>query len=226
MLQGAFAIPENGVTMIKAVDTILKRTLLFSYKIVFDSFNRLSVKAQPFITAIPTEEYGRLWAAYHVKVLESLGYPATVDALLTSAIIEKITAKPFSFKTDCFARAGWSEVIEYTEGLLVGFIDMTGRYYAKEQRRFLLADLPVDITAKHLIYGSVGLLQYGLNRCGQDEKELTLIFQLAKSILFLLSQDSGHDTSDLTQLPDTAYSLAKRICCRNEDGGDISFQTD
>jgi hypothetical protein len=212
--------------MIRIIDTILQRSLLLSHKIVMDSSNRLSVTVQQFGPGILTEEYGRLWAGYHMKVLEGLNYPTNVDALLASAMIEKITAKPFSFKTDCFARAGWSEVIKYTEDPLAGFIDMTGRYYAKEQRRFLLADLPVDITAKHLIYGSVGLLQYGLNRCGQDEKELTLIFQLAKSILFLLSPDSGHDKSDLTQLPDTAYSLAKRICSRNDNGGDISFHTD
>jgi len=186
----------------------------------------MSVTVQQVAPETFTDEYGRLWAGYHAKVLEALGYPTNVDALLASAIIEKITAKPFSFKTDCFARARLSEVVQYTEDSLAGFIDITGRYYAKEHRRFLLADLPVDITAKHLIYGSVGLLQYGLNRCGQDEEELTLIFQLAKSILFLLSPDSGHDTSDLTQLPDTAYSLAKRACKPNEDGKNISLQAD
>jgi hypothetical protein len=175
---------------------------------------------------ILTEEYGRLWSVYHMKVLESLGYPINVDSLLASAIIEKITAKSFSSKTDCFARAGLSEVFEYTENQLVGFPDMRGRYYAKKQQRFLLADLPVDISAKHLIYGSVGLLQYGLNRCGQNQDELTLIHQLATSVLSLLSPDSGYDKSNLAQVPDTAYSLAKSLCRRNKDGGDISFRVD
>jgi hypothetical protein len=212
--------------MIKILDTLRKRTQLLSFGIVFDSTNRLGVSVEAHEPSISPDELSRLWAAYHAKVLEALRYPTNVDALLASAIIEKITAKPFSFKTDCFARAGLSEVVQYTEDSLAGFIDITGRYYAKEQRRILLADLPGDITAKHLIYGSVGLLQYGLNRCGQDENELTLIFQLAKSILFLLSPDSGHDTSDLTQLPDTAYSLAKRACKPNEDGKNISLQVD
>jgi hypothetical protein len=46
------------------------------------------------------------------------------------------------------------------------------------------------------------------------------------SILFLLNSDSGYDASDLTQLQDTAYSLAKRACKPNEDGKNISLQAD
>jgi hypothetical protein len=161
-----------------------------------------------------------------MKVLESLSYPTNVDALLASAILKKITARQFSSNTDCFAGAGLKEAVEYTEDQIVGFPDITGRYYSKEQRRFLLTDLPVDITAKHLIYGSVGLLQYALNRCGRDKNALAFTYQLAMSILFLLSSDSGYDASDLTQLPDTAYSLAKRACKPGEDGKNISLQAD
>lgn len=212
--------------MMKAVDTILKRTLLFSYKIVFDSPNRLSVTVQPFIPTVLTEDYGRLWAAYHMKVLESLSYPANVDSLLVSAIIEKIIAKPFLSRTDCFAGAGLSEVIEYTEDPLAGVLDMTGRYYAKEQRRLLLADLPVDITAKHLIYGSIGLLQYCLNRCGQNQDELAFTYQLATSVLSLLRPESGYDASNLAQVPDSAFSLAKRLYKGKKEGVDSSFSLD
>ena len=144
-----------------------------------------------------------------------------MDSLLASAIIEKIIAKPFSAKTDCFARAGLSEVVEYTEDPLVGFPDMTGRYYGKEQRRFLLIDLPLDVTAKHLIYGSVGLLQYSLNRCGHDQDGRVLTYQTAKNVLSLLSPDSGYDTTNLSQVPDAAYTLAKRLCKQRKDGKDI-----
>jgi hypothetical protein len=161
-----------------------------------------------------------------MKVLESLSYPTNIDALLASAIIKRITARQFSSTTDCFARAGLSEVVEYTEGPLAGFPDMTGRYYAQGQRRFIIIDLPLDVTAKHLIYGSVGLLQYCLNRCSTDHKNLAFAYHLAKKVLFLLSSDSGYDTSDLTQLPDTAYSLAKRACKPEEDVKNISLQAD
>lgn len=200
-------IMELGVMGI--IDTIRKRTQLLSCKIVFDSTNRLSVSVEAKEPSILPDEFSRLWAAYHVKILEGLGYPTNVDALLATATIKKITATPFHFGVDCFARAALSEVIEYTENPLVGFPDMTGKYYAKEQRRFLVIDLPLDVMAKHLIYGSVGLLQYCLNRYSQDQN-LDFAYQLAKKVLFLLSPDSGYDSSDLVQIPDTAYSLVKR----------------
>ena len=213
--------------MIKILDTLRKRTRLLSFGIVFDSTNRLGVSVEVHEPSISPDEFSRLWAAYHMKVLESLGYPTNVDALLALAILKKITARQFSSNTDCFARAGLKETVEYTEvDQIVGFPDIIGRYYAKEQRRFLLTDLPVDITAKHPIYGSVGLLQYALNRCGMDKNALAFTYQLAMSILFLLSSDSGYDASNLTQLPDTAYSLAKRACKPNEDGKNISLQAD
>jgi len=212
--------------MIKILDTLRKRTQLLSFRIVFDSTNRLGVSVEVHEPSISPDEFSRLWAAYHMRVLESLSYPTNVDALLASAIIKKITARQFSSNTDCFARAGLSEVVQYTEDSLAGFIDITGRYYAKKQRRILLADLPGDITAKHLIYGSVGLLQYALNRCGRDKNALSFTYQLAMSILFLLNSDSGYDANDLTQLQDTAYSLAKRACKPNEDGKNISLQAD
>lgn len=202
----------------KVVDTILRRTLLLSYRVVFDSFNRLSVTVRQIGPGILTEEYGRLWAAYHMKVLETLVYPIGVDALLASAIIERITAKPFTSNADCFERADLSGVVEYTEDLLDGFPDMSGRHYAKGQRRFLMTDLPADVTAKHLIHGSAGLLQYGLNRCRQNENERTFLYEMAKSVLSLLSQDSGYDTGNLDLLPDAAYTMAKRRCGRNEEG--------
>lgn len=212
--------------MIKILDTLRKRTQLLSFGIVFDSTNRLGVSVEVHEPSISPDEFSRLWSAYHMKVLESLSYPTNVDALLASAILKKITARQFSSNTDCFAGAGLKEAVEYTEDQIVGFPDITGRYYSKEQRRFLLTDLPVDITAKHLIYGSVGLLQYALNRCGRDKNALAFTYQLAMSILFLLSSDSGYDASDLTQLPDTAYSLAKRACKPGEDGKNISLQAD
>jgi hypothetical protein len=161
-----------------------------------------------------------------MEALKSLGYPTNVDSILASAIIRKITSKPFSSNTDCFARARLSDVVEYTETPLVGFPDMTGKYYAKERRRFLMADLPLDVTAKHLIYGSVGLLQYCLNRCRTDHKNLAFAYQLAKKVLFLLGPNSGYDTSDLAQIPDTAYSLAKRSCKLDGDGKNKSLKAD
>ena len=193
------------------IDTIRKRTQLLSCMIVFDSSNRLSVSVEAKEPSILPDEFSRLWAAYHVKVLEGLGYPTNVDALLATATIKKITATPFHFGVDCFARAALSEVVEYTESPFTGFPDMTGKYYAKEQRRFLMIDLPLDVVAKHLIYGSVGLLQYCLNRYGQDQNNLDFAHQLAEKVLFLLNPDSGYDSRYLAQIPDTAYSLVKRF---------------
>ena len=193
------------------IDTIRKRTQLLSCRIVFDSTNRLSVSVEAKEPSILPDEFSRLWAAYHVKVLEGLGYPTNVDALLATATIKKITATPFHFSVDCFARASLSEVVEYTESPLAGFPDITGKYYAKEQRRFLMIDLPLDVVAKHLIYGSVGLLQYCLNRYGQDQNNLDFAHQLAEKVLFLLNPDSGYDSRYLAQIPDTAYSLVKRF---------------
>lgn len=192
------------------LDAMRKKTQLLSCRIVFDSFNRLGVSVEVHEPSILPDEYCRLWANYHVKILDSLGYPTQVDALLASAIIKKVTDRRFSSGTDCFARAGLSEVVEYTEDSLVGFPDMTGRYYAKGQRRFFIIDLPLDVTAKHLIYGSVGLLQSCLNRCSTDQNNLAFAYQLSKKVLFLLSAESGYDSGDLTQIPDAAYSLAKR----------------
>lgn len=202
----------------KVVDAILKRTLLLSYRIVFDSFNRLSVRVRQVEPAVRTEEYGRLWAAYHMKVLETLVFPIGVDALLASAAMERITAEPFRSDTDCFERANLKGVVTYTEDPIDGFPDMRGRYYAKEQRRLLVTELPADVTGRHLIYASAGLLQHGLNRCGDDEKERTFLHEMAKSVLFLLRRDSGYDTSDLNQLPDAAYSLAKGMHRPYEEG--------
>ncbi len=192
------------------LDAMRKKTQLLSCRIVFDSFNRLSVSVEVHEPSVLSDEYCRLWANYHVKVLDSLRYPTNVDALLASPIIKKVTDREFSFGTDCFARAGLSEVVEYTEDSLVGFPDMTGRYYARGQRRFFIIDLPLDVTAKHLIYGSVGLLQACLNRCSTDQNNLAFAYQLTKKVLFLLSPESGYDSGDLTQIPDAAYSLAKR----------------
>jgi len=187
-----------------------RRTQLLSCRIVFDSFNRLGVSVEVREPSISPDEYCRLWANYHVNVLDSLRYPTSVDALLASAVIKKVTDRRFSSGTDCFARAGLSEVVEYTEDSLVGFPDMIGRYYARGQRRFFIIDLPLDVTAKHLIYGSVGLLQFCLNRCRTDQNELDFAHKMARKILFLLAPDSGYDSSDLAQIPDAAYSLAKR----------------
>ncbi len=203
----------------KVVDTILKRTLLLSYRIVFDSFDHLSVRVRQVGPAILTEEYARLWAAYHMKVLETLIFPIGMDALLASATLERITAEPFLSDTDCFERANLKGVVKYTEDLIDGFPDMTGKYYAKEQRRFLVTELPADVTGKHLIYGSAGLLQHGLNRCGRDEEGRTFLYEMAKSVLSLLSRDSGYDTGNLELLPDAAYTLAKRRSSRNEENG-------
>ena len=74
-----------------------------------------------------------------------------------------------------------------------------------------MIDLPLDVVAKHLIYGSVGLLQYCLNRYGQDQNNLDFAHQLAEKVLFLLNPDSGYDSRYLAQIPDTAYSLVKRF---------------
>lgn len=210
--------------MNKVIDAILQRSLILSYDIVMDSSNRISVRIQQHGPEVPEEEFCRLWVDYHVKVLEKLGYPGNVDGVLASVIIGKIVAKPFTSETDCFARAELSGVVKYTEDPIVGSLTMTGRYYKKGQKRSLVTDLPGDITAKHLIYASVGLLQFCLNRCGQDGSEGALIFQMAKSMLFLLSSDSGYDTSDSTSLPDAAYSLAKRTWNREEDGIGINLQ--
>lgn len=207
--------------MIKIVDTILKRSLLLSCRIVFDSVNRLAVSVEAHEQTISPHEYGRFWAACHMEVLESLGYPTSVDALLASAIIEKITAKPFSSRTDCFERAGLSEVVEYTENPFIGYQEITGRFYAQKGRRFLVADLRLDIDPKHLIYGSIGLLQFALNRCGEKEEELAFLFQLAQTILVLLSPDSGYETNNFRQLHDTAYALVthSRDLDEQTDGG-------
>lgn len=212
--------------MNKIIDTLLQRTLLFSYSIVFDSTNSMSVAVRPHMPVTRTGEYGRLWAAYHVRVLESLGFPTNVDALLASAMIEKIVSKPFSEKIDCFQRAGLPGVVRYTEDSLAGYHHITGHYYRKGQKHFLLAELPVDITSKYLIYGSIGLLQYTLNRCGRNHQEILLVNELVENVLSFLRKDSGYDTSLLGQLPDTAYGLARRKQKLDENGDDISLQAD
>jgi len=187
-----------------------KKTHLLSCRIVFDSYNRLGVTVEAYEPSLSPHEYCRLWAHYHVKVLDRLGYPTNIDSHLAMAVIKKVTDREFSSDTDCFARAGLAEVVEYVEDPLAGFPDMTGRYYGKGQRRFFLIDLPLDVTAKHFIYGSVGLLQYCLNRCSSNQNDLALAYQLTRKVLFLVSPDSGYDAGSIAQIPDTAYSLAKR----------------
>lgn len=207
--------------MTKIVDTILKRTLILSCKVVFDSMNRLAVSVQEHEPSLSLDEYGRLWAAYHVEVLETLGYPTSVDAILASAIIEKIIAKPFSSKIDCFERAGLSEVVEYTESPFIGHQEITGRLYAQKQSRFLVTDLRLDIDPKHLMYGSVSLLQFAVNRCGGKENELAFLFQFAKTIVYLLSPDSGYEKDNLKHLHNAAYALVKHSPDHDKETGVI-----
>lgn len=211
--------------MIKIIDTMLKRTLLLSCKVVFDSANRLGVSVEKHEPSVTPDEYGRLWAACHMKVLEGLGYPTNIDALLALAMIEKILSKPFGGKTDCFERAGLSEIVEYTESSPIGH-DITARYYAQKQRRLVIVEMRRDIPSKHLIYGSIGLLQFALNRCEGREEELTLLFKMAKTILYLLSSDSAYETDNLTQLHDTAYALVKQSHGHNWSNGTTRSLTD
>lgn len=151
------------------------------------------------------------------KVFETLGYPTNIDALLALAMLEKMTVEPFCRNTDCFERAGLAEVVEYAENQQSGLPVAALRYFARGQRRVLVCDLSPDIPAKHLVYASIGLLQYSLNRCGRNEQELLFLYRLAKNILFLLSPDSDYDAKDISLLPGTAYSLAKRATIEDEE---------
>lgn len=212
--------------MTNIVDKMLKRILLISCRVAFDEMNRLAVSVQEHEPSLSLDEYGRLWAAYHTEVLETLGYPTSVDAILASAIIEKITDKPFSANTDFFKRAGLSEVVEYTENPFIGHQEITGRFYAQKQSRFLVTDLRLDIDPKHLMYGSAGLLQFAANRCWGKEGELAFLFKFAKTIVYLLSPDSGYEKDNLRQLHNTAYALVKQLPDHDEETGAINHLTD
>jgi hypothetical protein len=200
------------------------KKLLLTGKIIFDSPNRPAATIQPFTPPLVCDEYGRLWAAHHVKVFEVLGYPANIDALLAPAVLENITVAPFRRNTDCFARAGPAEIVEYAEDRRSGLPVMTLRYYACNEKQVLVCDLPLDIPTKHLVHTSVGLFQYGLNRCVRNKQGLLLLYRSANNILFLLRPDSGHDVRDLSRLPDTAYPLATRIRSKDEQGVDKHSQ--
>lgn len=185
-------------------DILLRRRHLLSYRLVFDSYGRISVGVSLSAPSLPDHEYIRLWSYFYTEAMRVLNYPENITTLLSLATLEKIVDKPFDALTDCFDRAGLSDNLHYTEEAVPGDIILTGDFYSKGLRRILAAQFPAGISDNFAVYGGLGLLQYSVNRYKENSDDLRIAHNTVENLMFLFKAKNNAVNS----FPDTAYALA------------------
>lgn len=203
------------------------KTHLFSYEINMNLDNTLCVKVNPLIPGLSNHEYLRLWAFYQCKVMYNLGYPNNSTANYLRIILQKIISRKFDINTDCFERVNLSDVISYSDQCMNPKISLTGEFYAKDSsNRLINTNFPLKITEQQVLYSSIGLLQYAINRCLKAQDEL----DIARKIIYflLMGFDSGNtDLRSMTSLiPEKSYTYALSTDAKelfNDDVEDDKF---
>ncbi|MGI5912389.1 MAG: hypothetical protein ACOX6E_07420 [Syntrophomonadaceae bacterium] len=178
---------------------------LMSYEINMCS-DLISVKVMEENPELSNHEYVRMWAFYHCKVMDNLGYPYNETANLLNRALYKIISKKFDKNIDCFERAGLSDQITYSDQFITPKVTFKGEYYSKASKhRRIKTKFPLVITEQQVLHSSIGLLQFTINKCSNKKKELDMIYKVIFFLLVGYEADTRTVKKMLILRPETAY---------------------
>ncbi|MGI5964198.1 MAG: hypothetical protein ACOX7N_10965 [Lawsonibacter sp.] len=195
-------------------DFLSSNKRLMIYEINMNEENAVYVNVKKETAGLTDYEYLRLWAHYHCKIMYNLGYPKNETAEISCLLLNKIVAKPFDTVVDCFKLAELDDIMRYSKQPIKPIVSFTGEFFSKESSsRFIKTYFPYSITEQQVLYSSIGLLQYVLDICSNNQNNLDVAW---KQIFFILvalyNPESIKSAAALTLgVPEIAFSKALGI---------------
>lgn len=204
-------------------DFISGKKKLMVYEINMNDGNDIYVNVKNETPGLSGHEYLRLWSHYHCRIMHILGYPDNKTTMISGIILEKIIAKQFDVEVDCFQRAELDDVMNYSRQPIDAKLSFRGEFFSTDSDyRMLKSNFPYNITEQQVVYSSIGLLQYALDKCSKNQSYLDLGWKIILFLIIALAnrENKGNMAEILKGVPEISYltSLETEI---NEIRADI-----
>lgn len=188
-------------------DLFSNKTKIFSFG-MFLGYEEIHTKVEKHCEVV-NDEYIRLWAFYQAKITYNLGYPDNIASDMALDYIRDVTKKGINANTDCLEYAGVSS-LKYSDNFTSDMmIKITGEYLSKDNNtRLIVTHFPPGCEVPEVIYSSLALMQYVINKINSDENALKIFRKTVRNLLALYDARMGGKVSDTVKIPQIAYFKA------------------
>lgn len=191
------------------LETLSGRQKILSFEIIFDDYGKVGVTVNKNVPMIATPDYIRLWACYEAKMVYNLGYPSNTSANIAISALKIIVENDIREDTDCFQKAEFDDVIQYTSSTIKGNIKFSGEFYAKGSfERNIKTWLPSKGTEQQAVFSTLALMQYAISMTRNDKECLEVFTKITRNMIKLYESGAGVGMSSIVQIPTLAYMQA------------------
>jgi len=189
-------------------DTLLGRTTVLHYQILFDDEDNVSVEVET-VTAPIKREYCKLYFLYLTKIIYNFGGKSADSSVIALGSLQKILDKRVKPSTDCFKIANMEDVINYTEKTNKVVAEFSGTFYAwRNGNRTIDTKFPLRGTEQQTVYGGLALLQFAINKNKKSNDNLRFIQKAGESIInmYNIIGDSDYNNiNDIVRIPNSIF---------------------
>jgi len=185
--------------------TLLGRTTVLEYQVLFDKKDQVSVKTEPRTTPIESE-YCKLYFLYLAKIIFNFGGKSAMSSTIALGSLLKILNDGVKPNTNCFEAAKLSDVITYSEKAGDVVTELSGTFYAwRNGNRSIDTKFPLNVTEQQVVYGGLALLQFAINKNKKNKDNLRFIQRAGEMIVNMYNTFEGSNLNDIIGIPSSVF---------------------
>lgn len=185
--------------------TLLGKTTVLKYQVLFDKKDKVSVKVEPLTTPIK-REYCKLYFLYLAKIIYNFGGRSANSSMIALGSLLKILESEIEPNTNCFEIAEVDDVIAYSEKVSKIITELSGTFYAwRNGNRTIDTKFPLNVTEQQTVYGGLALLQFAINENKKSKDNLIFIQRAGEMIARMYDSFDGSRMQDIVGIPSSIF---------------------